>query len=29
MRVDLFRNLPLAKLDRLAVKRELDVIGRS
>ena len=28
-RVDLLRNLPLAKLDRLAVKRELDVIGRS
>ena len=25
-RVDLLRNLPLAKLDRLAVKRELDVI---
>jgi arsenate reductase len=29
MRVDLFRQLPLAKLDRLAVKRELDGIGRS
>jgi arsenate reductase (thioredoxin) len=29
MRVDLFRHLPLAKLDRLAVKRELDGIGRS
>ena len=28
-RVDLFRQLPLAKLDRLAVKRELDGIGRS
>ena len=28
-RVDLLRNLPLAKLDRLAVKRELDVIGRN
>ena len=28
-RVDLFRHLPLAKLDRLAVKRELDGIGRS
>jgi len=29
MRVDLLRSLPLAKLDRLAVKRELDGIGRS
>jgi arsenate reductase len=28
-RVDLLRNLPLAKLNRLAVKRELDGIGRS
>jgi len=28
MRVDLLRNLPLAKLERLAVKRELDGIGR-
>jgi arsenate reductase len=28
-RVDLFRQLPLAKLDRLAVKRELDGIGQS
>lgn len=28
-RLDLFRHLPLAKLDRLAVKRELDGIGRS
>ena len=28
-RVDLLRNLPLAKLDRLAMKRELDGIGRS
>ena len=28
-RVDIFRNLPLAKLDRLALKRELDGIGRS
>lgn len=28
-RVDLLRNLPLAKLDRLATKRELDGIARS
>lgn len=28
-RVDLLRNLPLAKLDRMATKRELDGIGRS
>lgn len=28
-RLDLFRNLPLAKLDRLAIKQELDGIGRS
>jgi arsenate reductase len=28
-RVDLLRNLPLAKLNRLAIKRELDGIGRS
>jgi arsenate reductase len=28
-RVDLLRNLPLAKLDRLAIKRELDGIARS
>jgi arsenate reductase len=28
-RVDLLRNLPLTKLDRLSVKRELDGIGRS
>jgi len=28
-RVDLLRNLPLAKLSRLAVKQELDGIGRS
>jgi arsenate reductase len=28
-RVDLLRNLPLAKLDRLATKKELDGIGRS
>jgi arsenate reductase (thioredoxin) len=28
-RVDLFRNLPFAKLDRLAIKQELDGIGRS
>lgn len=28
-RVDILRNLPLAKLDRLATKRELDGIGRS
>ena len=27
-RVDLFRNLPLARLERLAIKRELDGIGR-
>jgi arsenate reductase len=27
-RLDLFRNLPLAKLDRLAIKQELDGIGR-
>jgi arsenate reductase len=28
-RIDLFRNLPLARLDRLAIKRELDVIGQN
>ena len=28
-RVDILRNLPWAKLDRLATKRELDGIGRS
>lgn len=28
-RVDLLRNLPLAKLDRMATQRELDGIGRS
>jgi arsenate reductase len=28
-RIDILRNLPLAKLDRLATKRELDGIGRS
>jgi arsenate reductase len=28
-RVDAFRSLPLAKLDRLAVKKELDGIGRT
>jgi arsenate reductase len=28
-RIDLFRSLPLARLERLALKRELDDIGRS
>jgi arsenate reductase len=28
-RLDIFRNLPVARLDRLALKHELDVIGRS
>lgn len=28
-RIDLFRNLPLVRLDRLAIKRELDVIGQN
>lgn len=28
-RLDILRNLPVAKLDRLALKHELDVIGRS
>jgi arsenate reductase len=28
-RIDLFRNLPLAKLDRLSTKQELDGIARS
>lgn len=28
-RLDIFRNVPVAKLDRLALKRELDAIGRS
>ena len=28
-RIDLFRSLPLAKLDRLAIKQELDGIGRT
>jgi len=28
-RLDLLRNLPLSKLDRLAIKREFDDIGRS
>lgn len=28
-RVDIFRSLPLAKLDRLAIKQELDGIGRT
>jgi arsenate reductase len=28
-RVDILRNLPIAKLDRLAIARELDGIGRS
>jgi arsenate reductase len=28
-RIDMFRHLPIAKLDRLAIKDELDVIGRS
>jgi arsenate reductase (thioredoxin) len=28
-RLDIFRNLPMARLDRLALKHELDAIGRS
>jgi arsenate reductase len=28
-RIDLFRNLPLARLDRMALKHELDAIGRN
>ena len=28
-RLDILRNLPVAKLDRLALKNELDVIGRN
>jgi arsenate reductase len=28
-RLDIFRNLPLAKLDHLALKRELDAIGKT
>jgi arsenate reductase len=27
-RIDLFLNLPLTRLDRLAIKREVDAIGR-
>jgi arsenate reductase len=27
-RIDLFRQIPLTRLDRLALKRELDAIGR-
>jgi len=28
-RLDIFRNLPMARLDRLSLKHELDAIGRS